>query len=86
MNVDKKVQELLSKEYRMDFWDCYNDEPNTEEWMLEQAIDNSLIVVEEILTFLIKDLKWDKKTNGNIHFWQEVKKKLLKMKKDVDKQ
>ena len=85
MNVDKKVQELLSKEYRMDFWDCYNDEPNTEEWMLEQAIDNSLIVVEEMLAFLIKDLKWDKKNNGNVHFWQEVKNKLLKMKKDVDK-
>jgi hypothetical protein len=85
MNVDKKVQELLSKGYKMDYWDCYNDEPNTDEWMFEQQIENSLIVVEEVLNFLINDLKWDVETNGNIHFWQEVKDRLIKMKEDVDK-
>ena len=82
MNVDKKVQELLNKEYRMDFWDCYNDEPNTEEWMFEQQVDNSLIVVDEMLNFLINDLKWCAETNGNVVFWTEVKDKLLKMKDD----
>ena len=80
MNINKKVKELLSKEYRMDYWDCYNDSPNTDEWMFEQQIENSLIVVEEVLNFLIDDLKWDIETNGNIHFWQEVKEKLIKMK------
>jgi len=89
MNVDKKVQELLSKEYRMDFWDCYNDEPNTEEWMLEQAIENSLIVVGEVLkqweyidTYLGNG---NGELNPNLKYWQEVNNKLLKMKKDVDK-
>jgi len=72
MNTDKKVQELLSKPYKMAYWDCYNDEPNSEAWMLEQAIENSLIVVEEMLNFLVNDLKWDVGSNAHIHFWQEV--------------
>jgi len=79
MNVDKKVKELLNKPYKTDYWDCYNDEPNSDDWMLEQAIENSLIVVEEMLNFLINDLKWDVDSNGNIHFWQEVENKLKTM-------
>ncbi len=80
MNTDKKVEELLSKEYKVDFWDCYNDEPNTDDYMLEQQIDNSLIVVGVMLDFLIKDLGWCTKTNGNVLAWQEVKDKLEKLK------
>ncbi len=74
MNVDKKVQELLSKEYRMDYWDCYNDEPNTDEWMLEQAVENSLIVVEEILNIdiVIND-------EDTYYFYDAVKDKLKTM-------
>jgi hypothetical protein len=30
------------------------------------------ICVQEILDFMITNLKWDEKTNGNIQFWQEV--------------
>lgn len=87
MNVDKKVKELLRKPYKMDYRGCPNDKSIhsymtnlfLEEWMLEQAIENSLIVVEEILSFLINDLNWSEDSNGNIHFWQEVKNKLKLM-------
>lgn len=81
MNVDKKVEELLSKEYSVDYWDCYNDSPNSQEYMLEQQIDNSLILVDEMLNFLINDLGWDK-TNKYVIFWQEVKSKLEKLRLD----
>ena len=80
MNVNKKIKELLSKKYRMDYWDCYNDSPNTDEWMLEQQIANSLIVVEEILNIdiVIND-------EDTYYFYDAVKEKLIKMKENVDK-
>lgn len=79
MKVDEKVKELLNKEYRMDYWDCYNDEPNTEEWMLEQTIENSLIVVEELLNepTIINN-------EDSYYFWDAVKEK-LKQKQNVDR-
>ena len=79
-SVDKKVKELLNKGYRMDYWDCYNDSPNTDEWMLEQQIENSLIVVEEILNIdiVIND-------EDTYYFYDAVKEKLIKMKENVDK-
>lgn len=80
MSIDKKVQELLSKEYSTDFWDCYNDCPNTEEYMLEQQIDNSLIVVEEMLS---EPTVID--NEDRYYFWDAVKDKLIKLKEDVDK-
>ena len=79
MNIDKKVQELLSKEYRMDLWDCYNDSPNTDEWMLEQQIDNSLIVVNEVL-WALSDIDGEENMSNWIDWWEEVKEKLLEMK------
>ena len=39
----------------------------------------SLIAVDEILNFMIKSLKWDKETNGNIEYWQEVKQEIEKL-------
>ncbi|HSE99930.1 MAG TPA: hypothetical protein VLA48_03455 [Nitrososphaeraceae archaeon] len=78
MNVDKKVKELLSKDYRMDYWDCRNDEPNSEEWMLEQAIENSLIVVEEIL-IVLESNDIEGYSQDLIYFWQEVENKLKTM-------
>lgn len=81
MTVKQKVKELLSKPYKMDYWDCRNDEPNSEEWMLKQKIENSLIVVEEIIKsspslpilgeggYLYEATK----------FWQEVENKLKTM-------
>lgn len=85
MNVDKKVKELLRKPYKMDYWDYRNDEPNSDDWMLEQAIENSLIVVEEIIKsspslpilgeggYLYEDIELSTK------FWQEVENKLKTM-------
>lgn len=77
MSVDKKVQELLSKEYSTDFWDCYNDCPNTEEYMLEQQIDNSLIVVEEMLSEPTVINNEDR-----YYFWDAVRDKLIKQQRD----
>jgi len=85
MTVKQKVKELLSKPYKMDYWDCRNDEPNSEEWMLKQRVENSLIVVEEIIKsspslpvlgeggYLYEDIELSTK------FWQEVKDKLKTM-------
>lgn len=78
MNVDKKVKELLSKDYRMDYWDCRNDEPNSDDWMLEQAIENSLIVVEEVLIVLDSN-DIEGYSQDLIYFWQEVENKLKAM-------
>lgn len=74
MTVDKKVEELLAKEYRMDLWDCYNDCPNTDEWMLEQQIENSLIVVEVMLSepTIVNN-------EDAYYFWDAVKIKLEKI-------
>lgn len=80
MTVDKKVKGLLRKPYRMDYWDCRNDEPNSEEWMLKQKIENSLIVVEEILSLNISYHSREIENNlRNIEFWQEVENKLKTM-------
>lgn len=88
MTVQNKVKELLEKEYRMDFWDCYNDDSNTDEWMLGQAVDNSLIVVEEVLevlsslcsAFAENNYEAFVAVNQKRNFYEEVKKQLLKNK------
>lgn len=41
--------------------------------MWESGRKCALIAVDEILDFMITNLKWDEKTNGNIEYWQEVK-------------
>ena len=46
----------------------YNDTGET-----EKATRCAIIAVDEILNFFIDSLKWDIKTNGNIHYWKEVK-------------
>lgn len=76
MTVKQKVEDLLSKKYDIAMWDCYNNELNSEEYILEQKVTNSIIVVDEILDLMISSFKWDTESNGNIYFWQEVKEQL----------
>ena len=75
IDVDKKLKELLNKDYSVDYWDCYNDTPNSDEYMLEQAVLNSLIVVEEVLEVLNLH-----EIDKQIDVWEELKNKLIKMK------
>lgn len=37
-----------------------------------RAKKQAFICIKEIIDLMIITLKWDEKTNGNIHFWQEV--------------
>lgn len=39
----------------------------------------SLIDVNGTLSLMIDTFKWDEKTNGNIHYWQEVKAEIEKL-------
>lgn len=45
-----------------------------------RAKKQALICIEEIINLMVISFKWDEKTNGNIHFWEEVKDELNKMK------
>lgn len=44
------------------------------------SIRNASKCVGEILNLMVVSFEWDEKTNGNIHFWEEVREKLNKMK------
>jgi len=39
----------------------------------------ALITVNEFIFQMIHKLEWDEKTNGNIHYWQEVKNEIQKL-------
>ena len=39
----------------------------------------ALIAVDEILDFILITLEWDKKYNGNVIYWQEVKQEIEKL-------
>ena len=36
----------------------------------------ALIAVDEILDFILITLEWDKKYNGNVIYWQEIKQEI----------
>ena len=41
-----------------------------------EAKQCALMAVDEILDFILITLKWDKKYNGNVIYWQEVKQEI----------
>jgi hypothetical protein len=44
-----------------------------------RAKNNAKISVDEILSLMINEFKWDKHHNGNIEYWEEVKKEIDKI-------
>jgi hypothetical protein len=70
----EKAKEILEKvRPHAQYWDCYNDRPLE----VKHAVKLALLLVDEILAFM-KLLKWDKKTNGNVLYWQEVRKEITR--------
>ena len=69
MTPKQKANELGNKFYQGSVFD-YNKQGHLDEIL--KAKNRTKICVQEILDLMINTLKWDEKTNGNIHFWQEV--------------
>ena len=70
MNEAKeKANELGNKFYQGSVFD-YDKQGHLDE--IVKAKNRTKICVQEILDFMITNLKWDEKTNGNVQFWQEV--------------
>lgn len=70
MNEAKeKANELGNKFYQGSVFD-YDKQEHLDE--IVKAKNRTKICVQEILDLMTNTLKWDEKTNGNIHFWQEV--------------
>jgi hypothetical protein len=69
MTPKQKANELGNKFYQGSVFD-YNKQGHLDE--IVKAKNRTKICVQEILYLMSNTLKWDKKTNGNIHFWQEV--------------
>jgi hypothetical protein len=44
--------------------------------MNNKAKQCALIAVDEVLNLMINNFKWDINYNGNIEYWQEVKKEI----------
>jgi len=66
MRPKEKAKELVQKfRIHQPVWEVEGD-----------AKQCALIAVDEILHFMIDNLKWDEKTNGNIDYWQEVKQEI----------
>lgn len=69
MTPQKKAQELGNKMYNGDVFKKTKQEHLDE---LEISKLRATVVADEIINFFTKVLDWDEKTNGNIHYWQEV--------------
>ena len=69
MSPKQKANELGNKFYQGSVFD-YDNQGHLNE--IVKAKNRTKICVQEILDLMTNTLKWDKKTNGNIHFWQEV--------------
>lgn len=64
--------ELTPKEKAKELFDDYY-------WELEndyKAKQCALKAVNEILNFMLIQLKWDEKYNGNVIYWKEVKEEI----------
>lgn len=81
MKVEDKVNELLTKHYKIEYWDCYNDEPVSEEYALEQRIQNALIVVDEVL-WSLNDIDGEINMSNYIDWWGEIREELTTLKKN----
>ena len=69
MTPKQKANELGNKFYQGSVFD-YDKQGHLDE--IVKAKNRTKICVQEILDLMTNTLKWDEKTNGNIHFWQEV--------------
>jgi hypothetical protein len=69
MTPKQKANELGNKFYQGSVFD-YDKQGHLDEIVKAKA--RTKICVQEILDFMITNLKWDEKTNGDVQFWQEV--------------
>ena len=69
MTPKQKANELGNKFYQGSVFD-YDKQGHLDE--IVKAKNRTKICIQEILDLMTNTLKWDEKTNGNIHFWQEV--------------
>jgi hypothetical protein len=69
MTPKEKANELGNKFYQGSVFD-YDNQGHLDE--IVKAKERTKICIQEMLDFMTISLKWDDKTNGNIHFWQEV--------------
>lgn len=69
MTPKEKANELGNKFYQGSVFD-YDKQGHLDE--IVKAKNRTKICVQEILDLMTNILRWDKKTNGNIHFWEEV--------------
>ena len=69
MTPKQKANELGNKFYQGSVFD-YDKQGHLDEIL--KAKNRTRICVKEILDFMIYNLCWDEKTNGNVQFWQEV--------------
>jgi hypothetical protein len=72
---------MTPKEKAKELVDKYFIELNehNESYDEEAAIQCALIAVDEIRYFMINSLKWDKKHNGNVLYWNEVKQEIINL-------
>jgi len=73
MEPKEKAKELVDKFVLKSVFDMNNDELIESRQLAKQY---ALIAVDEIRYFMINTLKWDKKHNGNVLYWEEVKQEL----------
>lgn len=76
MRPSIKANELANKMYNGDVFKKTKQEHLDE---LEISKLRATVVADEFINFFSKVLKWDEKTNGNIHYWQEVIEEIEKL-------
>ena len=74
MTAKEKAIELVEK-----YIDIQSELEETTQFYWGYAQKCALMAVDEILNLMIKTYDWDENTNGNIHFWQEVKEEIEKL-------
>lgn len=78
MTPDQKANELIEKfrALNVTLLGCGNPSNPciiTSNMLEKSAIQCAIVAVDEMLSFFTTPLNWDYRTNGHIHFWQEVK-------------
>jgi hypothetical protein len=70
MTPKEEAKELIQKFYPNVQWKLGQED------CLQRAKNCALIAVDKIINLMVIILKWDEKTNGNIHYWKEVKQEI----------
>ena len=73
MTPKEKAKQLFDKFYYV------KDEQGFHSVNKYRAKQCALIAVNEILDFMLIELKWDEKYNGNVIYWKEVKQEIEKL-------